>query len=280
MEQPAPKEPLSRRRLLLSAAFVVFLGLAVYSAAQIILELWEYRVSGHEYQKLRELYEPPEEIMAVAPESESSANLLAPDAGEFSDPSAEAEEESAPVEAPVNTMPSPPRDPAEINAEYIGWLKLSGGIISYPMAQSADNDKYLHLSFEGRKSGLGAIFMDYRCSGDFRSYHSIIYGHNVKNGAMFGSLAKYLDAAYLEKNREITITLPSGEKEIWYIFAARKSNITDYAYRLDFSGPQSFAYFAESLGAPAGASRLLTLSTCTSGGGNDERMLVFAAIND
>ncbi|MCL1817226.1 MAG: class B sortase, partial [Clostridiales bacterium] len=212
-------------------------------------------------------YAQPEVI--VADHNESPVVL------ETDDPE-EVEEEAVPVEMPPAA--SPPRDPVEVNGDYIGWLKINGTVINYPMVRGQDNEKYLKTSFEGQKNGLGAVFMDYRCSGDFCDHHSIIYAHNAKNGSMFGSLSKYLDADYLEKHREITITLPNGEKETWRIFAARKSDITDHAYRIVFSTPENFAVFAESLEAPAGTNRILTLSTCTTGGGDDERMLVHAAI--
>lgn len=277
MKESTKNRSTGRHRVLLTVAFIFFLCLAIFSGTQIFWELREYVFSGNEYEKLREMYEPPELPEEVVADSddivEELPDLDATETDNQTDPE-ETEEEEAPPAKP----PAPPRDPAEVNAEYIGWLRISNTNINYPMVIGADNDKYLSTSFEGRRSGLGAIFMDYRCSGGFSGYHSIVYGHNAKNGSMFGTLSKYLGAAYLEKNNEITVTLPDGRKETWRIFAARKSDITDYSYRVAFSGPESFAAFAESLGAPEGVSRIITLSTCTSGGSNDERMLVHAAI--
>ena len=271
MEISEKKGPSKKRNILFTVAFLFFLGLAIYSGAQIYLSMRAYAASANEYDTLREMYEPFEAVAADAGDNSPAETEGLPDPEE---------EEASPVESrPV----APPRDPKEVNSEYIGWLKISGTVISYPVVQDmkgTDNDKYLTTSFEGRRSGLGAIFMDFRCSGDFKAYHSIVYGHNAKNGTMFGSLAKYLDAVYMEKHREITVTLPNGTKEIWRVFAARKSDITDHAYRLVFSHPDSFAAFAATLDAPEGVSRILTLSTCTTGGSNDERMLVHAAIID
>ena len=260
------------RRILLTVAFFIFFGLAIFSAAQIILDLRDYIASENEYEKLRAMWEPPD----------MAENVVVPAPPVVEDPLPQPQEteveEEPPAEPIAAAPPSPPRDPAEVNPQYIGWLKISGTPINYPVAQGADNDKYLHTSFEGRRSGLGAIFMDYRCTGDFSGYHSIVYGHNAKNGTMFGSLSRYQNADYMKKNQEITVTRPDGEKEVWHIFAARKSDITDPSFRLNFSSPESFAEFAAGLGAPQGVTRILTLSTCTSGGSNDERMLVHAAI--
>jgi sortase B len=277
VKKPEKKKRSNKYKFLFIVAFTVFFAFAAFSATQIILGLREYAVAENEYVKLREVYEPPEESeQAVDNLAEDELLVNLPDTvGDQPNPPEVGEEEPPPKPQPVAPSPSP-RNPSEVNAEYIGWLKIDGTDINYPMAKAEDNEKYLKTSFEGYKNALGAIFMDYRCAGDFSSPHSIIYGHNAKNGSMFGSLAKYLDAAYLEKNREITITLPDGEKKTWRIFAARKSDITDFAYRLSFSSPESFATFSKSLEAPEGASQIITLSTCTSGGSKDERMLVHA----
>jgi len=276
MKKTGKSKRSNKRSFLLTVAFIIFSLLAAFSATQIFLGLREYAAAENEYDKLRDIYEPAEE--GGPKDADAALDAPTPDPLDSAEdqPDLEATEEEPSGKPEV--LLSPLRDPAEVNAEYIGWLKISGTNISYPVAKTDDNEKYLSTSFEGYKNSLGAIFMDYRCSGDFSSRHSIVYGHNAKNGSMFGSLAKYLNASYLEKNREITITLPDGSRETWRVFAARKSDISDFAYRLNFSSPESFADFAQSLEAPEGVSRILTLSTCTSGGSKDDRMLVHAAI--
>ena len=286
MDDNKNKKHLGIHRVLLIFAFLFFIGVATFSATQIFLYLREDALSKSEYAKLREMYEPPEVVLTqqtpddLSGQNDLPALTVTEDIDDTTEEAPANQDEPLSVqEPPTNPKPTPPpRDPAEVNADYIGWLKISGTVINYPVVKGEDNDKYLVTSFEGRRSGLGAVFMDYHCSGDFNDYHSIIYAHNVKNGTMFGSLYKYLDALYLEKNRLITITLPNGTVETWHIFAAHKSDTADPAYRVSFSSPQSFALFAQSLGAPQEISRLLTLSTCTTGGSNDERMLVHAAI--
>ncbi|MCL2496188.1 MAG: class B sortase [Clostridiales bacterium] len=249
---------MKKRKVFLFLAFIAFFAVAVFSMTQIVLSLQEYGASDKTYEELRQIYEPPEpDIPAIAAPVE-----------ETDDPPPE-EVEEIPVKAP-------PRPPAEVNPDYIGWLKITSTTVSYPLVKGADNDYYLHTAFDGSKNKLGAIFMDCRCAEDFSGYHTIVYGHNARNGTMFGSLYKYQDANYLDKHREIIITLPDSTKQAWRIFAARKSDIHDIAYRLNFSGPESFALFAESLNAPDGTSKILTLSTCTSGGTKDERMLIHA----
>jgi|GEM_PF-2930372 len=268
---------MKKRKVILILAFLAFFGLAVFSATQIILSLQEYTASTNVYDELRLMYEPPDEDIPVVetPVQDADEDADADVAVEAPAPPAE-EAGDAVVAAPAKPPP-PPRDPAEVNADYKGWLKITNTTVSYPTVKGTDNEYYLHNTFEKRANKLGAIFIDYRCTDDFSGYHTIIYGHNARNGTMFGSLYKYQDANYLDKHREIIITMPDKSKQTWRIFAARKSDIEDHAYRLNFSSPETFALFAESLDAPAGTTKILTLSTCTSGGTKEERMIIHAA---
>ena len=62
--------------------------------------------------------------------------------------------------------------------------------MNYPIVQAADNDKYLHLTYEGNYNFAGTIFIDYENSSDFNDCNTLVYGHNMKNGSMFGQLKK------------------------------------------------------------------------------------------
>lgn len=103
------------------------------------------------------------------------------------------------------TLPTePPRDDAyamlsAINADYCGWLQA--GDIDLPVVhRENDNVTYLTTSFSGEESPGGTLFID----GFNRLYPAdtltIIYGHNMKSGDMFGALSQYKDAAYLRAN--------------------------------------------------------------------------------
>ena len=83
----------------------------------------------------------------------------------------------------------------EINPDYVGWLKIDGTIVDYPVARASDNTKYLNTTFRGNENMLGSIFMDYRCNGEDLP-HIIIYGHDAddvnKNKLMFGGLKDFM----------------------------------------------------------------------------------------
>ena len=91
------------------------------------------------------------------------------------------------------------------NPDTVGWISISGTDINYPVVQkSGDNDYYLTHSFEGEDDSNGTLFVDYRC--DIVNDHSntIIYGHNMNSGLMFGNLDAYLDQDYYNSHRTVT----------------------------------------------------------------------------
>ncbi|MCR4787968.1 MAG: class B sortase [Lachnospiraceae bacterium] len=79
-----------------------------------------------------------------------------------------------------------------INNDVIGWLVYEPVELSYPVVKDKGDDFYEHHSFDLEKNLAGAIFLDYICKPDLSGYNSIIYGHNMRNGTMFGSLKKVI----------------------------------------------------------------------------------------
>ena len=94
------------------------------------------------------------------------------------------------------------------NSDTVGWLTVPNTNIDYPFVQAADNDFYLRRDFHGAYALAGTLFMDYRCAKDFASRNTIIYGHHMKNGSMFGTLKKFRDKDFFAANRTAVIYLP------------------------------------------------------------------------
>ena len=90
------------------------------------------------------------------------------------------------------------------NPDTVGWLTVPGTDINYPVVQRDDNEYYLNHSFEGEDDTNGALFVDARC--DIVNQHSntIIYGHNMNSGLMFGNLDAYLDQDYYNAHKTVT----------------------------------------------------------------------------
>lgn len=164
---------------------------------------------------------------------------------------------------------------AALNRDFKGWMTI-GSIIDYPVVRGNDNSKYLNTTFMGSRNTAGAIFMDYRHINGFDEQVCIIYGHNTRDGSMFSPLVRYLEPAFLQSNPNISITTRDGRKLTYRIFAATLTDAWDIAYTVGLSDSgRANEVFPN---APQNASRFLLLSTCTRGGSDDERVLVFAAL--
>lgn len=79
----------------------------------------------------------------------------------------------------------------QVNGDVIGWIYIEDTDISYPMLRGRDNQQYLFQSYEKKYLTAGSIYIDYRCSQDFTGSRTVVYGHNMHNGSMFGRLDKF-----------------------------------------------------------------------------------------
>lgn len=174
----------------------------------------------------------------------------------------------------------------EINKDTIGWLTVNNTRIDYPVVQAKDNDYYLRRDYYQNKNRHGWIFMDYRNNPDELNENTIIYGHNLANQTMFGTLRYALNSYWYKKsaNQIITFNTPNENMkfQIFSIYTIPTTN--DY---LDITFPTTDAYQAY-IDLVKGRSiydfnievttgdKILTLSTCANG--NDKRLVIHAKI--
>ena len=157
-------------------------------------------------------------------------------------------------------------------------LTVPDSDINFPVLRCENNQKYLHTTYTGEESELGAIFLDYRCDLEDNP-HNIIYGHDAQGidgtRLMFGTLRNYLDEEFIQNHPVIKITR-NGEVKEYELFAVKVTDTDDEAYRLDFADGE-FEEFADAMGAPTNTVEILTLSTCL---GNEDnlRLLIQGAI--
>ena len=85
-----------------------------------------------------------------------------------------------------------------INPDVVGWLSVYNTGIDFPLVQGKDNNQYLNRNALGKYSGAGSIFLDYRNSPHFTDFSTIIFGHHMKDGAMFGPIGLFYDQAYFD----------------------------------------------------------------------------------
>lgn len=78
------------------------------------------------------------------------------------------------------------------NTDMVGWIRIDGTKVDYPVMQTPEEPEfYLHRSFGKERSSYGMIFMDADCRLDGSSPNLLLYGHHMKNGAMFAEIENY-----------------------------------------------------------------------------------------
>lgn len=108
----------------------------------------------------------------------------------------------------------------------IGWIKVDGTEIDYPIVKGSDNDYYLNHNYKNDYNVFGAIFMDYRNEENFSDQNTIIYGHNNDRGGNFKALHKLEEDGFFEENKFIEIFSEAGYKK-YQIFAVYKAGPYD-----------------------------------------------------
>ena len=89
------------------------------------------------------------------------------------------------------------------NQDIIAWLYSQDTPINYPIVQANDNEYYLRRLIDGTYNQAGTLFIDYRNNSDFNDYKTIVYGHNMKNETMFGTLINYMNQEYYDEHKEM-----------------------------------------------------------------------------
>ena len=149
-----------------------------------------------------------------------------------------------------------------VNDDIIGWIYIENTDSSYPVLCGRDNQQYLFQSYEKKYLTAGSIYIDYRCSRDFTDSRTVIYGHNMHNGSMFGKLDKFTKESYMKKHPYVYILLPSGETLKYEVKKAYKADVEGKVYDL----PSGEAQNPED--------RKLYLSTCTEDSSDTQRFVV------
>lgn len=161
-----------------------------------------------------------------------------------------------------------------INSDTVGYIIVEGTSINYPVVKTINNDYYLKHSFDKSYNSAGWIFMDYR--NNINDKNIIIYGHNMKDGSMFGKLK------LLKKNKESYITYYDNNIKYRYkVFSIYEIEEEDYYLKTVFNGNE-YNNFINTLKnrslydygyTPNNEDNIITLSTCTSG---SKRLVVHA----
>lgn len=172
----------------------------------------------------------------------------------------------------------------QMNKDVIGWLEVEAiPEISYPIVQGEDNNYYLHRTFKGTENYAGSIFVDAVNTSDFSDCNTIIYGHNMKNGSMFGKLKQLKENQKYKDSKYIWVCTPAG-KYRYEIFSLQYADVSSETYSLFGSHDDAFGEYLNHMAAKSEVDmetesltkedKVITLSTCTA---NDQVRFVVQA---
>ncbi len=176
----------------------------------------------------------------------------------------------------------------ERNPDTVGWIYVNNTNIDYPIVQAKDNDFYLNHTFDKESNSVGSIFADYRCSFPKLGYNTVVYGHNRKDGSMFGTLQRSLTEEWYSEEENLYINMSTANEDhiyrVFSTFVCNDEDVTGYT-QTSFSSKEDFKNYVNKLKQRSShnfetdlneASQILTLYTCY--GINNQRLLVCAVL--
>ena len=158
------------------------------------------------------------------------------------------------------------------NSEVVAWIECKGLGIDEPILQAMDDEYYLHHDLYGNESKYGCIFMECMNQYDFSSPNTFLYGHNMKDGEMFGKMRLLMDSEYYSKADSFYIYTPTENLE-YQIFSCHRADATDTSFVLYYMHDEAYGQYLtnekEASLYDTGVAvtvddQIVTLVTCTS----------------
>lgn len=160
----------------------------------------------------------------------------------------------------------------DTNSDTVGWLKVEGTSVEYPVVQGNNNSFYLNHSFTKEYNAAGWIFADYTNNFNKMDRNTVIYGHNRRDGSMFYTLKDVLKKEWYkdETKRKIIFITESGEN-IYETFSVYQTEAETYYLTTKFSSDAEYKKFLNTIKKRSiedfnvevnENDEILTLSTC------------------
>lgn len=227
--------------------------LIVFAAAVMIYGVWNMISLQKQYKDAKEEYQEVQKIAQMEDAKEETK-----------------EEDAAEENLPDVNLTALKKE----NPDTVGWLYYPVLGINYPIMQDKDNTYYIKHTFSGEKNAVGSIFLDALASKEFTDDNTFIFGHNMRDGSMFGSLKKIREEGTVKDNPYFFVATADGWKK-YQIFSYHEADADkkDMAFQIEFSNKQTFEKFInyvkeiseEKLDVEVkDTDKIVTLATCTS----------------
>ncbi|MCR5773367.1 MAG: class B sortase [Butyrivibrio sp.] len=269
------KKSFKLKSFVVKIVVVILVGVIIYESYDIYDEMHEREVAVQEYEDIAS------SAVSVNPEKD-------PDTGEES---VAIDEETGIPELTIDFDALTSQ-----NADFIGWLYWDFDVendkydftLNYPIVKENYTDQYLHVTYTGERNSSGCIFLDEYSDETFMGYSDFLFGHNMRNGSMFGSL----DNIYRMPDRDelnskplyfYVYTKEATFKYVVYCFeSTNNGNDTVYAIINDDEGYDAYVKRLKTLTSykcPIDVSfddrpEILSLSTCSGQRGSSKRFVI------
>ncbi|MCR5669960.1 MAG: class B sortase [Butyrivibrio sp.] len=243
-------------KVLRIVGIIICIGIIIFESIALYRDQKEYQVAGDEYDNLRD------DAVSSTGAGDEKKDVDYPDLA-------------------VNF-----KKLEDINSDVVAWLYFPCLNISYPVVKETEVDEYLYTTFDGQHNKSGCLFEDILSDENFCGMHDIIFGHNMKDKSMFGSLK----TLYQSGNEHLLDDNP-------YVYVYTKYNVYQYkvfAYYITGIGSEAYSVveneeqydefvkyikMRSAYSIPddidfAGHNSILTLSTCSGKAGSNRRFVV------
>jgi len=158
------------------------------------------------------------------------------------------------------------------NSDIFAWLIVNGTNIEYPVVKTTNNDYYMTHSFGKSYNSSGWVFMDYKDKFDGTDNNMVIYGHNRRDGSIFGTLKNILTEEWQKTQDNFIIPfITENEKSEYQVFSVYRIESEDYYITTNFGTDNEFQKFIDTIKSRSikdfnvevsTEDHILTLSTC------------------
>lgn len=269
LKEKRRKERQKRRRCRIIDGTVIFVlaGIAVSCCIYLVYHSWSMHKKEMEYEKMRQTENVQAETEIMEQPTETEQGIYCEQVYDF-------------------------KQLKEQNEDIYAWITVPGTQVDYPVLQSETDNYYLDYNLDHTKGYPGCLYTNACNQKDFSDYHTIIYGHNMKNDTMFGSLHDFEEETFFEEHD--TIYVYTEEKRLTYeIYETVKYSDAYIPSQYNVNSAEGRDRFLQETGEYlddgvshvrenaeiGGEDRLLTLSTCV-GGESSRRFLVIGVLRE
>lgn len=271
MQQTPNKKPKKKKKM--GPVFVIVL---VFAICVFVFAGYNLIKIALRYKEARDSYKTVEHLLETNPDYVDGED-------EYVDPSDDTEQadakrrrnDSVPFIWDYDKM-------LEQNPDTKGWLYVKD-VFNYPIVQGTDNDHYLHVTFDGIYNPSGTLFVDADMKKGLKGLYSIVYGHNMNDGSMFGNLLKYHQEEDFYKKHPIMHVFIGPKHYVYNVTAAYYASVTGPTYKDAFKNADVTKYIKrareESIypmfqGDVTDDTNVIVLSTCTETSSDEYRFVV------